>query len=83
MQLRGLQERSEMDRDTILSLGNYLNLYIDPVGTCDRSFRNTGDWLRANGYDVEAEIEWLTEQGVHCDCEFVIKLFLPMRHGAF
>ncbi len=73
------QERRAMDEETIIGLGNYLNLYIDPNGTCDRSFRNSTDWLRANGRDVEAEIKWLKEQDVHCDCEFVIKLFMPIR----
>ena len=70
-----------MERTTLLDLGRYLNVYIEPFDSCDGSLSQTMVWLEANGRNVEQEIEWLQAQGVTCDCEVVTKLYIPTRFG--
>lgn len=70
-----------MDRDVILDLGRYLNVYIEPFDSCDGTLSQTRVWLEANGRDVETEIAWIESQGITCDCEFVTKLYIPTRFG--
>ena len=70
-----------MDRETLLDLGRYLNVYIEPFDSCDGSLSQTIVWLEANGKEVDPSIEWIKSQGVDCDCELVTKLYIPMRFG--
>jgi hypothetical protein len=70
-----------MDRDTLMDLGRYLNVYIEPFDSCDGTMNQTVVWLEANGKDVNREITWLQTQGVNCDCEVVTKLYIPTRFG--
>ena len=70
-----------MERITLLDLGRYLNVYIEPFDSCDGTLGQTRVWLEANGRDVEQEIAWLEEQGIICDCEVVTKLYIPTRFG--
>ena len=68
-----------MDPETIDSLGEYLNESIG-METCDSSLSFSADWLHENGVeDVEAELEWLRDQGVNCDCEVVTILYLKFE----
>jgi Protein of unknown function (DUF2695) len=71
--------RCQMDQNSVISLGKYLNYYIDPKETCDRTLQKTIAWLKANHYDVDAELIWLRNRGIQCDCEVVISLYLPNR----
>ena len=68
-----------MDQNTVISLGKYLNNYIDPNRTCDRTLHNTIAWLQANHYDVDTELKWLASQGIKCDCAFIVDLYIPAR----
>jgi hypothetical protein len=70
-----------MERNTLLDLGRYLNVYIEPFDSCDGSLSQTMVWLEANGRNVDEEIKWLQMQGVTCDCEVVTKLYIPTRFG--
>jgi hypothetical protein len=68
-----------MDRDTLLALGEYLNEVI-PLDTCDSTLRYTAEWLSSTDRpDPAADLEWIRNQGVICDCDVVIKLYLPSR----
>jgi hypothetical protein len=68
-----------MDQNSLNSLGKYLNHYIDPTETCDRTMQKTIAWLKANNYDVDAELVWLGNQGYECDCEIVVSMYMPAR----
>ena len=70
-----------MDRDTLMDLGRYLNVYIEPFDSCDGTMNQTVVWLEANGKNVDREISWLEDQGISCDCEIVTKLYIPTRFG--
>ena len=70
-----------MERNTLLDLGRYLNVYIEPFDSCDGTLSQTMVWLEANGRNVKQEIAWLHSQGVTCDCEVVTKLYIPTRFG--
>lgn len=74
-------DRTSMDKDTLMDLGRYLNVYIEPFDSCDGSMNQTVVWLEANGKNVDREISWLESQGVSCDCEVVTKLYIPTRFG--
>ena len=65
-----------MDKNSAVSLGKYLNHYIDPNETCDRTLQKTIAWLKANQFDVEAELIWLENQGIRCDCDIVVGMYL-------
>ena len=68
-----------MDQQLLMLLGQYLNENLS-LETCDNSLIKTMDWLKAMGIDnVDETLEWLAEKGVVCDCEVVIKLYLPAR----
>lgn len=68
-----------MDQQTLMTLGQYLNENLS-LETCDNSLSLASDWLEAMGTsDVESELSWLKEQGISCDCEVVIKLYIPAR----
>ena len=68
-----------MDQKTLLLLGQYLNENLS-LETCDNSLKKSVEWLQAMQIDmVEEQINWLEEQGVSCDCEVVIKLYIPAR----
>jgi hypothetical protein len=68
-----------MDQQTLLLLGQYLNENLS-LETCDNSLKKSTEWLRAMQVDeVEEQIIWLQEQGISCDCEVVIKLYIPAR----
>jgi hypothetical protein len=66
-----------MDQKAVVSLGRYLNHYIDPHETCDRTLHKTVAWLKANHFDIEAELLWLQNHGVECDCDIVVGLHMP------
>ena len=66
-----------MDQKAVVSLGKYLNHYIDPNETCDRSLQKTIAWLKANNFDVDAELIWLENHGIECDCDIVVGMYLP------
>ena len=66
-----------MDQKSVDSLGKYLNHYIDPNETCDRSLQKTVVWLKANNFDVDAELIWLKNHGIECDCDIVISMYMP------
>ncbi len=70
-----------MERELILDLGRYLNVYIEPFDSCDGSLSQTRRWLEANGRHVDIELKWIQSQGITCDCEFVTKLYIPTRFG--
>lgn len=70
-----------MERITLLDLGRYLNVYIEPFDSCDGTLGQTRVWLEANGKNVVQEIDWLKTQGITCDCEVVTKLYIPTRFG--
>ncbi len=68
-----------MDQQTLLLLGQYLNENLS-LETCDNTLKNSTEWLRAMQVDnLEDQITWLEDQGVSCDCEVVIKLYIPAR----
>jgi hypothetical protein len=68
-----------MDQQTLMLLGQYLNENLS-LETCDNSLIKTMDWLKAMEVDdLDETLEWLAEQGVVCDCEIVIKLYIPAR----
>ncbi len=68
-----------MDQQTLILLGQYLNENLS-LETCDNSLKKSAEWLQAMQVDdVEEHISWLEEQGVSCDCEVVIKLYIPAR----
>ncbi len=68
-----------MDQQTLLSLGKYLNENLS-LETCDNTMKKSVEWLRAMQVEeVEEQINWLELQGVSCDCEVVIKLYIPAR----
>ncbi|MDX1437764.1 MAG: DUF2695 domain-containing protein [Anaerolineales bacterium] len=68
-----------MDPETIHSLGEYLNENIG-METCDSSLSFSASWLQENGIeDVDAELQWLREQGANCDCEVVTVLYLKFE----
>jgi hypothetical protein len=75
------QKLYTMDRETLLDLGRYLNVYIEPFDSCDGTLSQTVRWLEANGVNVDAATVWLKSQGVSCDCEVVTKLYIPTRFG--
>ncbi len=70
-----------MDKQTLIHLGRYLNIYIEPFDSCDGTLSQTIVWLEANGCEVVKEVDWLLRQGVTCDCEVVTRLYLPARFG--
>jgi hypothetical protein len=68
-----------MDQQILMALGQYLNENLS-LETCDNTLKNTVAYLKAIQYeDIEAEETWLEEQGVSCDCQVVLKLYLPAR----
>ncbi len=68
-----------MDQPTLMLLGQYLNENLN-LETCDNSLTKTIDWLRAMEVDgLDETLEWLDGNGVICDCEVVIKLYIPAR----
>ncbi len=68
-----------MKDDTILALGGFLNENLS-LQTCDNSLSNTVEWLSTHEHDgLESHLSWLEEQGVSCDCDVVLKLFIPIR----
>jgi hypothetical protein len=38
---------------------------------CDHSLRFTEQWLSDQDVDAQAVVEWLQDNGGHCDCEVV------------
>ena len=70
-----------MDDDTILALGKFLNEVIEEFDTCDHTLGVTEAWLKAYGYDGKATLDWLHDHGITCDCEYVIKIYIPTRDG--
>ena len=68
-----------MDRNTILALGEFLNNVIETYDTCDHTLDITIAWLEAHRRDVETNLKWVQEKGISCDCEFVIKIYIPTR----
>ena len=68
-----------MEQETLLSLGQYLNENLR-LETCDNTLNKSTEWLVAMKIDaIESQLEWLENQGVSCDCEVVIKLYIPAR----
>ncbi len=68
-----------MDQQLLMLLGQYLNENLS-LETCDNSLIKTMEWLKAMGVDdFDETLEWLAENGVVCDCEVVIKLYIPAR----
>ncbi len=68
-----------MNRETLLALGEYLNEVI-PLDTCDSTLRYTAAWLSSTDRpDPDSDLAWIQSQGVICDCDVVIKLYLPSR----
>lgn len=66
-----------MDHDTLFELGQYLNK-ATTHDTCDKSLSHSETWLRAhNRPDVEGDLAWLQSQGAVCDCEVILKIYLP------
>jgi len=39
---------------------------------CDHSLRVTIEWLRASGFDIDAVVAWLENNGGFCDCEVIL-----------
>ncbi len=67
-----------MDQQKLFMLGEYLNDNLS-LQTCDSTLNHSAGWLKANGVeDLEIEIEWLEQAGANCDCEVVLKLYVPM-----
>ena len=70
-----------MDHQTLITLGEYLNENLN-LETCDNTLRNTHAWLEVMMPDqTEAELAWLEAQGVSCDCQVVLKLYIPAREN--
>ncbi len=68
-----------MDQHMLMLLGQYLNENLS-LETCDNSLIRTMEWLKAMDVDdFDETLEWLAEKGVVCDCEIVIKLYIPAR----
>ncbi len=69
-----------MDEQTLLELGEYLNDNPN-LDTCNNTLDATREWLEAHRPDqAAADLEWIAEQGATCDCEVVLKLYLPQRN---
>jgi hypothetical protein len=68
-----------MDDETILALGKFLNEVIDKFDSCDHTLGVTEAWLLAYGHKRQAALDWLRDQGISCDCEFMLKLYIPTR----
>jgi hypothetical protein len=46
--------------------------HLDRGGVeCDHTLRETTEFLRARGLDVERVVAWLREYGGFCDCEVI------------
>ena len=68
-----------MDQQTLMLLGQYLNENLS-LETCDNSLIKTMEWLNAMEVDdLDETLDWLGEQGIVCDCEIVVKLYIPAR----
>ena len=66
-----------MNEQTLFLLGAFLNDNLS-LQTCDSTLNHTAAWLSAQGFEeIEHEIEWLEEAGANCDCEVVLKLYVP------
>ena len=68
-----------MDRKTILALGEFLNDVQKFYDTCDHTLDTTVAWLESHWRDVEDNLQWIQDQGITCDCEFVLKIYIPTR----
>ena len=72
-----------MDQQTIKALGQYLNDNLN-LETCDNTLKLTSQWLLAMEVeDLDAIVSWLEEKEIHCDCEVVLKLYIPAREKEF
>lgn len=70
-----------MDHKHLIALGEFLNENLN-LETCDNTLRNTHAWLDAMLPDqADAEMAWLEAQGVSCDCQVVLKLYIPAREN--
>ena len=68
-----------MDRKTTLALGKFLNEVLEYYDTCDHTLDTTVAWLESHWRDVETNLKWIQDQGITCDCEFVLKIYIPTR----
>ena len=68
-----------MDRKTILALGEFLNDVLEYYDTCDHTLDTTVAWLESHWRDVETNLKWIQDQGITCECEFVLKIYIPTR----
>jgi hypothetical protein len=70
-----------LDNKTIFELGSYLNDRIGPFNTCNHQLSVTTHWLEKNRPEADADLAWLEKQGITCDCQVVIQLYIPMLFG--
>ena len=70
-----------MDHQNLMLLGEFLNENLN-LETCDNTHSKTVEWLTVMMPDkVEPVLTWLEEQEVSCDCEVVLKLYIPAREA--
>ena len=59
-------------KETLLELFDWVDGQLE--NGCDHTLRHTTEFVRANGMDEQATIEWLQQYGGYCDCEAVMNV---------
>jgi len=68
------EARLPMSPELFKNLFDYLDMELD-ANSCDHTFRNTELFLAFDKVrDSNKVMEWLKENGAHCDCEVLAKI---------